>query len=109
MADTEEAVFVYTAWPTPGTAAAVGAALVAARLAAAVNIFPGASSIYRWRGAVERAQETVMVVKTRRGRIEKVIAEVKRRHIYEEPGIAIVPLAGGSPGYLDWMRRESSD
>jgi periplasmic divalent cation tolerance protein len=108
MAETD-AVFVFTTWPSPGTAEAAGAALVEARLAAAVNIFPGVNSIYRWRGAVARAQETIMVIKTRRGRIEEVFAEVKRRHPYEEPGIAVVPLAGGSPGYLDWMRRESSD
>ncbi len=108
MAETD-AVFVYTAWPSHGTAEAAGAALVEARLAAAVNIFPGVSSIYRWRGAVERAQETIMVIKTHRGRIAEVIAEVKRRHIYEEPGIAVVPISGGSPGYLDWMCRESSD
>jgi periplasmic divalent cation tolerance protein len=56
MAETE-AVFVYTAWPSPGTAEAAGAALVEARLAAAVNIFPGVNSIYRWRGAVERARK----------------------------------------------------
>jgi periplasmic divalent cation tolerance protein len=50
-----------------------------------------------------------MVIKTRRGRIDEVIAEMKRRHPYEEPGIAVVPLAGGSPGYLAWMRREIFD
>ena len=108
MAETD-AVFVYTAWPSPETAEAAGAALVEARLAAAVNIIADVTSIYRWRGAVERAQETIMVIKTRHSRIDTVIAEVTRRHPYEEPGIAVLPLAGGSPGYLAWMRRESSD
>jgi periplasmic divalent cation tolerance protein len=108
MAETD-AVFIYTAWPSTATAEAAGAALVEARLAAAVNIFPGVNSIYRWRGAVERAQETVMIIKTVHGHIDEVIAEVTRRHPYEEPGIAVLPLAGGSPGYLDWLRRESSD
>ena len=109
MAETDEAVFVYTAWPSPEAAEAAGAALVEGRLAAAVNIIAGVSSIYRWRGAVERAQEAVMVIKTRRGRIDEVIAEVSHRHPYEEPGVAVVPLAGGSPGYLAWMCRESSE
>jgi periplasmic divalent cation tolerance protein len=108
MAETDEAVFIYSAWPSPETADAAGAALVEARLAAAVNIIPAMRSIYRWQGAVERAQETLMIIKTRRGRIDEVIAEVRRRHPYEEPGIAVLPLAGGSAGYLDWMRREST-
>ena len=108
MAETDEPVFVYTAWPSPETAEAAGAALVEGRLAAAVNIIPAVRSLYRWQGAVEQAEETVMIIKTRRGRIDAVIAEVARRHPYEEPGIAVVPLAGGSPGYLDWMCREST-
>lgn len=107
-AETDEAVFVYTAWPAPDTAEAAGAALVEARLAAAVNIFPAVRSLYRWQGAVQRAEETIMIIKTRRGRIDEVIAEVARRHPYEEPGIAVVPLAGGSASYLDWMCREST-
>lgn len=109
MTETDEPVFVYSAWPSPDTAEAAGAALVEARLAAAVNVIAGVRSIYRWQGAVERADETLMIIKTRRGRIDAVIAEVRRRHPYEEPGIAVIPLAGGSAGYLDWMCRESTD
>jgi periplasmic divalent cation tolerance protein len=108
MAETDEAVFVYSTWPSAEAAEAAGAVLVEARLAAALNIIPAVRSIYRWRGGVERADEAVMIVKTRRGRIEEVIAEIGRRHPYEEPGIAVLPLAGGSPGYLEWMRREST-
>jgi periplasmic divalent cation tolerance protein len=108
MAKTDEAVFVYSAWPSPddgrrrrrrpgrGTPGRCG------------QHHPGMTSIYRWQGAVERAQETLMIIKTRTGRIEEVIAEVRRRHPYDEPGIAVLPLAGGSAGYLDWMRREST-
>jgi periplasmic divalent cation tolerance protein len=108
MEQADEAVFVYSAWPSSDAAQAAGAALVEARLAAAVNIIAGMTSIYRWQGAIERAEETLMLIKTRTGRIEEVIAEVKRRHPYDEPGIAVVPLAGGSAEYLDWMRREST-
>lgn len=108
MPQIEEPVFIYSAWPSPETAEAAGAALVEARLAAAVNVIPGMHSIYRWQGAVERADETLMIIKTRRGRIDDVIAEVRRRHPYEEPGIAVLPLTGGSAGYLDCICRESS-
>ena len=104
----DEAVFIYSAWPTPETAEAAGEALVQARLAAAVNVVAGVRSIYRWRCGVVRAEETLMIIKTRRGRIEAVIAEIRRRHPYEEPGIAVLPLAGGSAGYLEWMCREST-
>lgn len=107
MAEADDAVFIYTAWPSAATAEAAGEALVEARLATAVNIIEAMTSIYRWQGRIERAGETLMIIKTRRGRIADIIAEVRRRHPYEEPGIAVIPLAGGSPGYLAWMRRES--
>ena len=108
MAEPDAAVFVYSAWPSPETAEAAGASLVEARLAAAVNIIAGMRSIYRWQGAIERSDETVMIIKTRRGRVDDIIAEIRRRHPYEEPGIAVLPLAGGSASYLEWMRREST-
>jgi periplasmic divalent cation tolerance protein len=108
MAKTDEAVFVYSAWPSPETAEDAGARLVEARLAAAVNIIAGMRSIYRWRGAIERSDETVMIIKSRRGRVDDIIAEIRRRHPYEEPGIAVLPLAGGSASYIEWMCREST-
>lgn len=103
----DQPVFVYTAWPSCETAAEAGQALVEARLAAAVNIIGSVKAIYRWRGRVEQAQEWLMIIKTRQGRVDEVLAEVKRRHPYEEPGIAVLPLSGGSASYLEWMVRES--
>ena len=108
MEDGDEAVFIYSAWPLHELAETAGAELVEARLAAAVNIIAGMRSIYRWQGAVERAEETLMIIKTRRGRIDDVIAAIRRRHPYEEPGIAVVSLAGGSASYLEWIRLEST-
>ncbi len=107
MPATDEPVFIYTAWPSPETAANAGRALVESGLAAAVNVLPGTTSIYRWQGQVEEAGESLMIIKTRMARVEDIVGEVRRRHPYEEPGIAVLPLAGGSPSYLEWMVRES--
>src|SRR5262249_56192204 len=61
----ERAVFVYTTFPSVVEAEKAGSALVGARLAACVNILPGMISVYRWQGAINRAEDAVMVVKTR--------------------------------------------
>ena len=64
-----------------------GTALVAARLAACVNIFPGMISIYEWKGARETADEVAMIIKTRRSLADAVLAETKRLHPYELPAL----------------------
>ena len=74
----ERAVFVYTTFPSIVEAEKAGNALVADRLAACVNILPGMISVFRWQGAVERAEETVMIIKTRAS-----LAEQERKMISE--------------------------
>ncbi len=61
----ERAVLVYTTWPSIVEAEAAGRKIVERRLAACVNILPGMISHYWWEGKIERAEEVVMLVKTR--------------------------------------------
>ena len=61
----ERAVLVYTTWPSIVEAEAAGRAIVEKRLAACVNILPGMISHYWWQGKIERAEEAVMIFKTR--------------------------------------------
>ena len=82
----ERAVFVYTTWPSVVEAEKAGRAVVEAGLAACVNILPGMISHYRWQGAVERAEEAVMIVKTRASLAERVRAAIKDTHPYDTPG-----------------------
>ena len=37
--------------------------VVELRLAACVNVLPGAHSVYRWKGQVEQAEEWILVIK----------------------------------------------
>jgi periplasmic divalent cation tolerance protein len=63
----ERAVLVYTTWPSIVEAERAGHAIVEGRLAACVNILPGMISHYWWQGKIERAEEVVMLIKTRTG------------------------------------------
>jgi len=86
-----------------GSADALGAALVEARLAACVNALPGLRSVYRWQGQLERSDETLLIAKTSRTRYAALEAEVRRLHPYELPEIVTVNVAGGLPAYLQWV------
>ena len=96
-------IFVYTTWPDISSAKRVGGELVAASLAACVNIMPGMISIYRWEGQQETGEEVVMIIKTRAEQVEAVIREVEARHPHETPAVISRPATGGSAGYLDWI------
>ena len=103
MQENDKAVLVYTTFPSPEAAEAVGAALVDAGLAACVNILPGMTSIYLWDGARQRDAEAVMIVKTRRALAERVMADIRARHTYETPALIVLPVEGGSADYLAWI------
>ena len=103
----ERAVFVYTTYPSVVEAERAGRALVERRLCACVNILPGMISHYRWQGAIERGEETVMIIKTRAALAERVSAVVKDMHSYSTPAILVLPLESVDKPYLDWLMAET--
>lgn len=103
----ERAVFVYTTYPSIVEAEKAGRALVEQRLAACVNILPGMISHYRWQGAIERAEEVVMLIKTRASLADAVREQVKVRHSYTTPAILVLPIESVDPTYLAWLMAET--
>jgi periplasmic divalent cation tolerance protein len=105
----ERAVFVYTTWPSLVEAERAGREVVEAGLAACVNILPGMISLYRWQGAVERAEEVVMIVKTRAALAERVRSAIKERHSYDTPAILVLPIESVDHTYLQWLLAATED
>jgi periplasmic divalent cation tolerance protein len=99
----DRAVFVYTTWRTTVEAEAAGRTLVERRLAACVNILPGMISHYRWEGNIERAEEAVMLIKTRASLADAVSDAVKDLHSYDTPAILVLPVESAEKNYLGWL------
>ena len=103
----EQAVFVYTTYPSLVEAERAGRALVERRLCACVNILPGMVSFYWWQGAIERGDEVVMIIKTRATLTEPVRAAVRELHAHTTPAILVVPVESVDPDYHAWIVAET--
>jgi periplasmic divalent cation tolerance protein len=102
------AVSIYVTCSDAPAAGRIAELLVEERLAACVNMLPGATSVYRWEGRVERSTETVLFIKTRRALAEQVCARVKQLHPDDVACALVLPILGGNPDYLDWLVGEAS-
>ncbi len=104
---TSAAVVLSTAGSTE-EAERIATALVAERLAACVNLVPGLTSIYRWQGAVERASEVLLIIKTRRSLTTRLIARLGALHSYDVPEAIVLPIDAGARPYLAWLLGETA-
>jgi periplasmic divalent cation tolerance protein len=78
------------------------------RLAACVNIVGEVRSRYWWRGRLESANETLLLIKTRSELFEKLERAVRRIHPYETPEIIGLRIERGSSSYLNWLLKETT-
>lgn len=81
--------------------------LVDDRLVACGTVLPGATSIYRWEGAVTTASETVVLLKTTRARWDGLVAAVERHHPHSLPELLALPVVAGLARYVAWVAAET--
>ncbi len=86
----------------------LGRELVERHLAACVNIVTGVTSIYRWRGEVEKNDEVLLVIKTTAERFEALREAIVKLHSYELPEVIAVEVKAGHAPYLAWLEESVS-
>jgi periplasmic divalent cation tolerance protein len=99
----EKLVVVFITAETLEQCREIADALVAEKLAACVNIVPKVQSKFRWKGKIDSANESLLIVKTRESLLDKLIVSVKSKHSYTVPEIIALPIVGGNKDYLDWI------
>jgi len=102
MPDSEHVIVLITTGSVE-EANKIAQALVERMLAACVNIVPSITSVYRWQGEVQRDDETLLIVKSRRDVFEHLASCIKELHSYETPEIIALPIAAGDVDYLRWL------
>ncbi len=101
-------IVILSTCETESDARRIAAHLLEKRLAACVNILPGATSVYRWKGAVETASEFMLVIKSRRELLARIEEEFRTVHPYDTPELIALPIVDGSAGYLGWLNESLS-
>jgi periplasmic divalent cation tolerance protein len=100
----EPVLVVLSTAPDPDAAERIGTSLVEEGLAACVNVVGGVTSIYRWKGGVEREREVLMILKTTGRTLGRLRSRLVELHPYEVPEILAVNVEAGHHPYLEWVR-----
>ena len=101
-----EYVQVLTTTETKDDAEKIAETLVDKRMAGCVQIIGPITSIYRWKGKIEKAEEWLCQIKTKRELYNEVEETILKTHTYEMPEIVSIPIIAGSKKYLQWLNRE---
>jgi periplasmic divalent cation tolerance protein len=103
-ADGSDVVAVLMTAPDVATAELIAREVVAERLAACCTILPGSRSFYRWEGAIEQADEIVVILKTTVAAFDALRERIVALHPYDVPEIIALAVTAGAEPYLTWVR-----
>jgi periplasmic divalent cation tolerance protein len=73
------------------------------KLAACVNILDKIESFFWWQGKIDKASEVLLIIKSKKEKLSRIIKLVKSVHSYEVPEIIAIPISGGYKPYLRWI------
>ncbi|XWS23962.1 hypothetical protein CRYUN_Cryun28dG0060600 [Craigia yunnanensis] len=69
----------------------------------------GLESVYQLEGKINTDPEELLIIKTRQSLLEALTEHVKANHEYDVPEVIALPITGGSPLYLEWLKTSTMD
>jgi periplasmic divalent cation tolerance protein len=77
--------------------------LIKNKLAACVNIVGRVQSLFRWQGKMDKQNEYLLIIKSRKEKLRTLIKVIKAIHSYEVPEIIALSVLAGDKRYLRWI------
>tara|TARA_B100000945_G_scaffold222501_1_gene179686 strand:- start:375 stop:725 length:351 start_codon:yes stop_codon:yes gene_type:complete len=105
----EKLCLVYLTSGSLEEAKKIGKILVEQNLVACVNLLENMTSMYKWGDKLEENLEVVIIAKTRKSLMSKLIEIVNSLHSYDCACILELPIQGGNPDFLHWIESETAD
>ena len=99
-----EYIVVLVTVPTKSEAEKIAKAILSKKVCACVNIISGIKSIFFWKGKINNAKETLLVIKTKKSAYKNLEKIIKKNHSYTVPEIIALPVILGSKEYLNWIK-----
>ncbi len=99
-------VQVLTTCETKDQAEKIAEDLVDRKMAGCVQIVGPITSIYRWKGQIEKAEEWLCLIKTKAELFLDVEKIIIQNHTYETPEIISTPITAGNKEYFQWLKNE---
>ncbi|MEM2609485.1 MAG: divalent-cation tolerance protein CutA [Candidatus Bathyarchaeia archaeon] len=96
-------IIVLVTAPSKDEAEKIAKTLLEERLIACANIIGPVHSLFWWQGKIDKAQEHLIIMKTRKDLFEKICERVKALHSYQIPEIIALPITEGLKDYLKWL------
>jgi len=92
----------------PEEAVKLAKILVEERLAACVNL-ARVRSYFFWESEVCNENEDLLIIKTKRRKLDDLTAKIREIHSYEVPEIISIPIMDGDERYLEWIATSLKD
>lgn len=102
----EKVIVVTTTTAGKDQALQIARSLVESRLAACAQISGPISSVYRWQGEVQSAEEWLCTAKTTAALYSQVEKAIRELHSYQQPEILACDVKAGDEGYIRWVQEE---
>ena len=77
--------------------------LLQEKLVACVNIIPDVSSLYWWKGKIEKSSEYICFAKTNSKNLKQAKQTIINNHSYECPCVVAMDAADGNKEFLKWI------
>lgn len=77
--------------------------LIKDKLIACANIVKGVQSVFWWQGKIDRADEVLLILKTKKSCFKRIVKAATLLHSYDVPEIIALPIIDGNRDYLKWI------